>query len=104
MVGTLISILVLVANVFIYRKMGYDGWEAIVPFYNLYILFQEIMGNGWKFLLLFIPFYNIYLTFVLYINLAHAFGQGTGFGVGLVLLSPVFSCILAFDSNCQYIA
>lgn len=102
MVGTLIGIVVLVANVFIYRKMGYEGWEAIIPFYNLYILFKEIMGDGWKFLLLFIPIYNIYLTFVLYINLAHAFGQSTGFGVGLVLLSPVFTCILAFDSNCQY--
>ena len=30
------------------------------------------------------------------IALAHAYGRSTGFGVGLVLLPPVFLCILGF--------
>lgn len=36
------------------------------------------------------------LSIILYIKLAHAFGQSTAFGVGLALLFPIFSGILAF--------
>lgn len=98
----IISIVVIVANVFIYRKMGYEGWEAIIPFYNIYILCRELWGNGWKCLLFLIPFYNIYLLFKFYIDLAHSFNQSTGFGLGLVFLSPIFACILAFSPDIEY--
>ena len=88
--------LILVAQWMYYQKMGRQGWEGIVPLYNSYVLFEELYGNGWKMLLLLIPIFNIYVAIKLYIDLAHAFGLGTGFGIGLVLLNPVFSCILGF--------
>lgn len=97
------SIASIVASVFVYRKMGKEGWEAIIPFYNLYVLCEELWGNGWKFLLFLIPFYNIYLLFKIYIDLAHAFNKETVFGVGMVFLAPIFLCILAFDPNCEYV-
>lgn len=81
-----------------YQKMGRQGWEGVVPFYNIYVLFEELYGSGWRCLLLLIPFYNIYLIFKLYIDLAHAFNQSTGFGVGLTLLNPIFSLLLGFGS------
>jgi len=81
-----------------YQKMGRQGWEGVVPFYRMYVLFEELYGSGWRFLLLFIPFYNIYLIFRVYIDLAHAFNQSTGFGVGLTLLNPLFSLLLGFGS------
>lgn len=56
----IIGILTLVAEWMIFKKMGRQGWEGIVPIYNTYVLCQELYGNGWKFLLLLIPIYNIY--------------------------------------------
>ncbi len=94
--STLLFLLDLVALWVIFKKMGHEGWEGIVPFYNLYILFEEFYGNGWKVLLLLIPIYNIYLIISLFIKMAHAFGQSSGFGVGLALLSPIFMPVLAF--------
>ena len=96
MLSTLIYILLLVAMWVVFKKMGRQGWEGIVPFYNLYVLFEELYGNGWKFLLLLIPLYNIYLMFAVNIKLARGFGQSSGFGVGLALLSFIFMPILAF--------
>ena len=63
----IIGILTLVAEWMIFKKMGRQGWEGIVPFYNTYVLCQELYGNGWKFLLLLIPIYNIY--FVIKMNI-----------------------------------
>lgn len=96
------SILSLVAMWKVFIKMGYAGWESIVPFYNVYILFQALYGNGWKMLLLLIPLYNIYVAIKMEIDLAAAFGKSTGFGIGLIFLTPIFMCILAF-SDSQYI-
>lgn len=95
----LITILMLVVNWRIFVKMGRKGWEGLIPLYNTYVMFDVLMGNGWKMFLLLIPIYNIYLIFKLYIELAHRFGKGTGFGVGLVFLYFIFGLILAFDSS-----
>jgi hypothetical protein len=45
-----------------------------------------------------IPFVGIVFAFIAFIDLAKNFGKGTGFGVGLVLLSFIFFPILAFGS------
>ena len=83
----------------LFRKMGHRGWESIIPFYNTYVIFQELYGDGWRFLFLLIPFYNIYVLCKMEIDLAHAFGRSTGFGWGLILLGLVFLCILAFGKS-----
>mgnify|MGYP000712497399 CR=1 FL=1 len=67
------TILSLVGSWMVYKKMGRQGWEGIVPIYNTYVLCQELYGNGWKFLLLLIPFYNIYFGIKMMIDLAKAF-------------------------------
>lgn len=72
----IIGILTLVAEWMIFKKMGRQGWEGIVPFYNTYVLCQELYGNGWKFLLLLIPIYNIYFVIKMNIDWAKAFNQG----------------------------
>lgn len=98
MVSFLVLIFTCICNWRVYQKMGREGWEGIVPLYNSYVLFQELYGNGWKFLLLLIPIYNIYLIIKLEIDLAHAFNKGTGFGIGLLLLNTIFMAILAFGN------
>lgn len=91
-----IDIIVLIATWKVFAKAGRPGWAAIIPFYNSYVLFDIVYGQGWKFLLMLIPFYNIYLLFKTYICLAHKFGKSTGFGVGLVFLSFIFMPMLGF--------
>lgn len=54
-VSLICGILTLVASWMIFKKMGHQGWEGIVPIYNTYVLCQELYGSGWKFLLLLIP-------------------------------------------------
>ena len=92
------TIISLVASWRLYQKMGRKGWEGIIPIYNTYVLMDVLYGKGWKVVLFLIPIYNIYLAFKTYIDLAHRFHQGTGFGVGLTLLYPIFAAILAFGN------
>lgn len=82
----------------IFTKANKPGWASIVPIYNIYTLLQIAEVPTWYLLLLIIPVANIYATFKLYIELAHKFGKDTGFGIGLVLLNPVFMLVLAFGS------
>ncbi len=97
-----ICILLIVATWKIFVKAGKPGWAAIVPFYNTYCLFEISFGNGWLFLLTFVPCANFVVLIILYFKLAKAFGQGTGFGFGLLFLSPIFMLILGFGSS-QYV-
>lgn len=86
----------------VFEKAGEPGWAAIIPFYNLYVLFKITWGNGWKFLLLLIPLANVVFLIITMVKLAKAFGKGGGFAVGLIFLSLIFYCILAFDQS-QYL-
>ena len=95
-ISFLLLVVSLAANWRVYQKMGRQGWEGIIPFYNIYVQFEVLYGQGAKMFLLLIPFYGIYIAIKAAIDLAHAFNQSTGFGWGLVLLNTVFVCILGF--------
>ncbi len=98
MPGIIFSILTLISEWKVFKKMGRAGWEGIIPIYNVYVLFKVLYGSGWRILLFLIPIYDIYLLFKLNIDLAHGFGKSTGFGIGLVFLAPIFNLILGFGS------
>ena len=76
------------------EKMGHKGNDGLIPIYNLYIL-SQVMGKDivW-FIMCLIPFVNI----VPMIDVAKRWGKGTGFAVGLALLSFVFWPMLGFTS------
>jgi len=97
-----LGVLAIVALWKIFVKAGEPGWAAIIPFYNLYVLFKITWGNGWKFLFLLIPIANIVFLIITMVKLAKAFGKSGGFAVGLIFLSVIFYCILAFDQS-QYL-
>lgn len=82
----------------LFTKAGQPGWGAIIPFYNMYLLFKITFGNGWYFLFSFIPIVNFVFSIILLFKLSKAFGKGIGFGFGLLFLSPIFFCILGFGS------
>jgi hypothetical protein len=97
MIFTLIYVVVLLASQWrVYQKMGRQGWEGIIPGYNLYILFDILYNAPMKFLTLLIPGYNIYVLVRFSIDLAHRFNKSSGFGVGMAFLAPIFWAILGF--------
>ena len=105
----------------LYVKMCEPGWKSLIPFYNLYIWYQKILGNGlWIFVLL-VPFINVVLMtfikgfislligilvfiFMFFFNIvtifrtAKSFGRGVGTAIGLFFLSGIFYPILALGS------
>jgi hypothetical protein len=83
----------------VYEKAGQPGWAAIIPFYNAYVLLKIAGRPGWWLLLLLIPLANIIIVFVVTNDIAKAFGKGTGFGIGLALLSSIFFPILGFGAS-----
>lgn len=80
----------------VFTKAGKPGWGAIVPFYNMYCLFEMSFGNGWLFLLLFVPCVNFVFAIMYCFKMAKAFGQEWYFGLGLLFLQPIFIMILGF--------
>ena len=82
----------------IFTKAGKPGWAAIVPIYNIVVLFQIAGMNPWLILLYLVPVANIIVTIMVYVNLAKAFGKGAGYAVGLLFLNSIFIPILAFSS------
>ena len=100
----------IIINWKLFTKAGKPGWASIVPVYNMVILF-EIIGYKWYYVFLLfasgIPVIG-QLVFILFsisysIKLAKSFGQTPGFGIGLFFLSPIFTAILAFNKNINYI-
>ena len=82
----------------IFTKAGKPGWAAIIPIYNIIVFLEIINRPIWWILLTLIPFVNFVVAIIMAMDLAKSFGKGTGFGIGLIFLSPIFSAILAFGS------
>ena len=99
----IIGVISVIALWMIFQKANEPGWAAIVPFYNMYVLFNITWGSGWKFLLLLIPIANIVIYIITLVKLAKAFGKDGGWACGLIFLEPIFMCITAFDNNIQYV-
>lgn len=83
----------------VFKKAGKPGWAAIIPIYNIYTLIKVVKFNPWSLLLMFVPLVNFIFVIVLYVKLGEVFDKGVLFRVGLVLLTPVFLTILAFDNS-----
>ena len=98
----LVSIATVVAWWFLFVKAGEEGWKAIIPFYDLYTIFDIVYGNGLKCLLLLVPILNVILLILFPFRLCKAYGKGAGFGVLMLLFSPIMMLYLAFDKNTTY--
>jgi hypothetical protein len=96
-----VIVLMLVSMWKIYVKAGREGWEAIIPYYNYYVMIVNICGMPpIYFWLLLVPCANVVvaliLIFMIPIKLAEKFGKETGFAIGLIFLAPIFYPMLAF--------
>ncbi|MEL6589628.1 MAG: DUF5684 domain-containing protein [Bacteroidota bacterium] len=98
LIGLAISIaLLMIASAWrVYERAGRKGWEAIIPFYNLYVLTQIIGKSGWFMALYFLPVVSWFAWAVSAVELSKKFGRSEAFGFGLFFLYPIFLPILAW--------
>ncbi len=105
-VFALVGLVVIIGMWKTFSKAGQPGWAAIIPVYNLVVLFRVAGQSGWlalTFLLNFIPVIGglAWLGIVIWnhVNVSKRFGHGVGFALGLVFLAPIFWRILGFGSS-----
>lgn len=101
LIALAVAVLIVVGYWKVFVKAGKPGWGAIIPFYNMYCLYEISFGNGWLFLLIFVPCVDIVMLIIMNVKLAQAFGQSGGFAVGLIFLPFIFVPMLGFG-NAQY--
>ena len=82
----------------VFSKAGRPGFACLIPIYNLVVLLQIAKRPVWWCVLFFIPCLGVPFYFITFVDLAKAFGKGPFFGIGLMLLGPIFFPILAFGS------
>ena len=80
----------------IFTKAGKEGWAAIIPYYNYYVILQIVGRPGWWLLLYLVPCVNIIVHVMVTIDLAKSFGKDIGFAIGMIILPFIFYPILAF--------
>lgn len=127
MIQLAVYVVKMIAGWRIFTKAGEKGWKSLIPLYNLYVeygltwkanmailiigltvagqIVQRIGGEGnllTSLVSMVISITTLVLEIIGWNKLAKAFGKGTGFTWGLVLLQPVFVIILGFGSA-QYI-
>lgn len=93
-----ITLLIIVANWQIFSKAGHHGWEAVIPFYNLYIFCIIVHGkeNGWRIIWYFIPLVRYIFILASEYRLGKAFGMDTSFCILSIVFCPITRLILAF--------
>ena len=93
-----VAVLFIAAYWALFSKAGQPGWACIIPIYNTIVLLR-IAGRPWWWLfLMLIPLVNLIILIIVMLDIATAFGKGLLFGIGLIVLFPIFLLILAFGS------
>ena len=95
-IALILAVVLIVAWWKIFTKAGKPGWAALIPIYNVIVMLQVIGRPIWWIILFLIPVVNIIIEIIVFLDLAKSFGRSTWFGIGLILLNPIFVLILAF--------
>ena len=96
--AAMLPALIVIAGMWkVFTKAGKPGWAAIIPIYNVYVVLQ-IVGRPTIWLLGFvIPFVNVVVGILVTLDLAKAYGKGTVFAIGLILVPFIFFPLLGFS-------
>ncbi|MCL2860323.1 MAG: DUF5684 domain-containing protein [Oscillospiraceae bacterium] len=110
LISLAITVITIVSQWFVFKKAKKEGWEAIVPIYNLIVLYQIAGVSPWLLLIYLVGWVPIIgwlavigLSIYHSIMLAKSFGKTPGFGIGVWLLPYVFYPIIAFSKNINYV-
>lgn len=126
MVALIFYVIVVVATWKIFEKMGEPGWKSLIPFYNMYVLFDHIWigilgpvatilmscstifnqatqnGNTNTMLAMVVAIVTLIGAFIWSVGLyklSKAFGKGIGFFFILFLFQGIGMLILGFGSD-----
>jgi hypothetical protein len=91
-----IWIVMIVAGWKVFEKAGEQGWKAIIPIYNYYVLLKIVGRPWWWLLLYFIPIVGFITLIIVANDASKSFGKGVGFTLGLIFLPFIFVPILGF--------
>lgn len=89
----------------IYSKAGVDPWKALIPIYNLIVLFQIVGMKPWLIIFAFIPCVNlafVVISMIATVKLVRCFGGSTAMGIAAIFFSIIILPIIAFSSKYQY--
>lgn len=103
----------------LFKKAGKNGWEALIPFYNTYVLVEIAGLNWWYFLIAIsgtiISWFDIEglttitniagmaANFFIFYNLAKKMNkQPVGIAVASIFVSPILVMILGLSKDYQY--
>ena len=98
LISMIMCVIMIISQWKIFKKAGEPGVAAIVPFWNTAVLFKITWGKWYYMFLMLIPIVGMVFMFITFFKLAKVFGQGAGFGIGLIFLSFIFMPMLAFGS------
>ncbi|MFR5659824.1 MAG: DUF5684 domain-containing protein [Butyricimonas faecihominis] len=94
----LIVVLLLVSMWKVYEKAGRQGWEGIIPIYNLYVMLQIINRPWWWLLIMiFVPIANIIFSIIALKEFLEKFGKGIGFTIATIFFPFITFPMLAFE-------
>lgn len=114
-----LAVVTCIAQWKLFKKAGKKGWEAIVPFYNTWVLY-EISGLNWWYFLITIAISLIssstegtlsfilslgsyYISFITYYNLAKKMKQNEMlYGILGIFVPVVAVLILGFSKDITY--
>ena len=83
----------------VFAKAGYNGWSALIPIYNIYVLVKIAGFHGATVILYLIPVIGWIFSIVVAVRVGKAFGKGGGFSFFLLwLLSFIGYCIVGYGS------
>ena len=100
LISTISSLVVVILQIVaywkIFEKAGEPGWKALIPIYNVYLLFKLATGCGLMAFFLLIPIVDIFVYIVFCVKIGNVFGRGTAFKFGLIFFNTIFLLILGF--------
>ena len=90
----------------IYKKAGKNWFAGIIPFYRQITMYRICGLSPFLMLLWLIPIFGWIVMFIIGIMkrilLAENFGKGGLFGLGILILPPLFYTMLAVNPNIEY--
>ena len=93
-VAFIVGVLTIVGMWRLFARAGEPGWAALVPIYNVIVLLRVANKPAWWIVGLIVPIVNVVVAFLIWRDVAARFGRGTGFAIGLLLLTPIFLLML----------
>ncbi|WP_256009167.1 signal peptidase I [Desertivirga xinjiangensis] len=88
----------------LFEKAGRKGWEALVPFYNVYIMIKLTGRPSWWLILFFIPVINVIAGIALMLDFAKSFGKfGFWEHAGTIIFPFVMFPLWGFDKDTRYL-